>query len=769
MDQQDPDTGFFRELTRRRVFRSAAAYAVVAWVAVQAASIVFPAFDAPDWAMRALIVLCIVGFPPAMLAAWSLDVSGEGVSRTPESGYSRRRGAFAKSVMVLASCAIAGGVLWWAWDDYIVRDVERPSAAVPDRELVVAVQPARQIAGAGSIAWLGDGVANLLRSELAESRHVIVISQARWQALTEAVADEQELLTRARRIGVDYLVGGELFQTPGNIVLTTALVDVKAGVELSVPRTTGADAAAIIGGVPAIATAIKQALNIPHQERVGLFEADFAIAHVDAYEAYIAGLAYFVDFDYEAAEQALRAALDIAPDYHVARFRLAQVYEATGRSELAHATLRDIPDDGLSERLRLYVEGAKAYFIAERDPARAIEIYAQLVALYPYETEAGQLLAEAYWLDFQDDKAIGEFRRLAEIHPYDPVSWMALGERLLDVGRLDEAGPALQRYAEMQPGDAYAHALLGNLAALQSEHAAAIAHHERALELKPGFPVARLGLARSRYLSGDVDAALALWQALVDDETAAPGFRIDAAFDLSGVLRGRGRFADSLAPTERLMPQLREENLRVAMALSERAATLAELGRADEAAALFSEALAAAPEPATRYRFARGLFALARNDDAALAADIAALRAAQDPGDAVRSEQKAADYLEGQRALADGDAAKAEALIRRAIDAPGYQYGIYRLGLAHSLHAAGKLQDAAETAARAASERDPGDLRLDLELDRARALLLHAELQAELGRTRQAREAAVTFLERWSDAQPAREERLRADRVLAES
>jgi len=762
VDEDRAASGFFRELRRRRIFRSAGAYAVVAWVAVQAASIVFPAFGAPDWAMRALIVVCIVGFPPAMLLAWTVDIGGEGVSRTPESGYSRRRGIWPKAAMVAASTVISAAVLWWAWDDYIEFRGARPDLPAPGNEVVIAVQPARQIAGSEDVAWLGEGVANLLRSELSESQHAIVVSQARWQALTGGIDDEDEIAALAMRLGVDYLIDGELFETPAGIVLTTHVTDVQNGVDILSPRSTGPDVAAIIGGVTELATSIKQALRIPHQERVGLFEADFAVEHVDAYEAYIAGLAYFVDFEYQAAERALEAALEIAPDYHVARFRLAQVYEATGRAELARRTLDGIPvDDGLPQRLRLYVEGAKAYFVADRDTKRAVEVYEELVDLYPYETEAGTLLAEAYWLDFRDDDAIAEF------HPYDPGSWMALGERLLDVGRLDEAGAALERYADMQPQDAYAFVLLGNLALLQGDFVRSAAHQEQALALKPGFVLARLGLARARYLSGHADDAIALWEAIVADQGAAPGYRIDAAFELSGVLRGLGRFEESLEPTEQLMPLVREENLRVAMALSERASTLHELGRIDEALRHFELALEQAPERAMRYHFARALAALDLERDADFAASIAAIESARDTSGASQTEAKAANYLAGLRALSEGDPGKACELLEDAVEAPGYQYAIYRLGLARCLLESGRLDEAAAAAAAAAAERDPGDPRLDLELDRARALLLHAEILAGMGERKRASERAGEFMKRWDAASPGRPELARAATVVA--
>ena len=42
---------FFAELKRRNVYKVAVAYAVVAWLLIQAASILFPTFDAPPWVM----------------------------------------------------------------------------------------------------------------------------------------------------------------------------------------------------------------------------------------------------------------------------------------------------------------------------------------------------------------------------------------------------------------------------------------------------------------------------------------------------------------------------------------------------------------------------------------------------------------------------------------------------------------------------------------------------------------------------------------------
>jgi hypothetical protein len=69
----------YAELQRRKVIKVGAAYLVVGWLAVQAASIGFPAFEAPGWALRVFIFVVLLGFPVALVLAWMLVVTPQGV------------------------------------------------------------------------------------------------------------------------------------------------------------------------------------------------------------------------------------------------------------------------------------------------------------------------------------------------------------------------------------------------------------------------------------------------------------------------------------------------------------------------------------------------------------------------------------------------------------------------------------------------------------------------------------------------------------------
>jgi RNA polymerase sigma factor (sigma-70 family) len=75
---------FFAELKRRKVYNVGIAYAVVAWVLMQVASQIFPFFGIPNWAVRLVVLLLIIGFPVALILAWAFELTPEGIKRTDD-------------------------------------------------------------------------------------------------------------------------------------------------------------------------------------------------------------------------------------------------------------------------------------------------------------------------------------------------------------------------------------------------------------------------------------------------------------------------------------------------------------------------------------------------------------------------------------------------------------------------------------------------------------------------------------------------------------
>src|SRR6266446_7112773 len=73
---------FFAELKRRNVYKVAVAYAVIAWLLIQAGSILFPTFETPVWVMKVFVTIIALGFPVALIIAWAFEMTPQGIKRT---------------------------------------------------------------------------------------------------------------------------------------------------------------------------------------------------------------------------------------------------------------------------------------------------------------------------------------------------------------------------------------------------------------------------------------------------------------------------------------------------------------------------------------------------------------------------------------------------------------------------------------------------------------------------------------------------------------
>ncbi|MGH8252266.1 MAG: tetratricopeptide repeat protein [Steroidobacteraceae bacterium] len=745
----------------RRGVVAAAVYILVSWTSVWAYGRLAATFMTPPWMLPAMITFLSGGFVPAVAIAWRFD------RRQPAAPWVR---ILAVSIASVASVAVT----WSAWHSYADERARTAISPLPPKsQPVVAVGEFRNLTPDPNLNWLSEGIANLVRDGLAESRHLVVVSPTRWQAVLRSIKTatptQADVLGSAGRARIDYVVSGEFLPGPEGLLLTARLSDVQGGVEIAPHRAERLSPQTLLAEAARLVLMAKRGLGVPHTETVASFSADFAVNNMTAYEVYLNGMDYFLKFDYRSAEHAFRSALRVAPDFYMARYRLAQVQVSSGDTETALSTLDQIPADApLTRRERLYVDGARAVFARNATQAKAI--YTTVIEEFPFDTEGRLLLAQAHDLAFENEAAIVELKRLLDQEPENDYVWSYLGETYLRLGEYDLARNALDEYLKLQPRDPFGFTVLGQLDQLTGNLEPAAERFAHALELEPGFVPARLAFGQTQVLRNDWTGAERLLRALVADREAPAISRIDAAFDLSALLRAQGRFADSLEPLQELEPEIRKEQNREAMALAERGIAQAELGRFAEAGRLIERAIERFPDGRTRYLFARGSVLLMQGDTAGVRTVAATIRDQQFPPDSAVAREnaiRAAAYLTGMAGLGAGDAAEAATDLTLVVAMPGYQYAIYKLGLARALLAEGELSQALELARAAANERDAGDIRMDLELDRSRALLLEAEILAALGKRKAAAERARIFLRRWSNADSGRRERVRAERLAA--
>ena len=103
---------FFAELKRRNVYKVAVAYAIVAWLLIQIATQVFPFFEIPNWAVRLVVLLLIIGFPIALFLAWAFEITPEGIKRAedvdPHQSITRHTGRKLMWTTVMLALIAAG-------------------------------------------------------------------------------------------------------------------------------------------------------------------------------------------------------------------------------------------------------------------------------------------------------------------------------------------------------------------------------------------------------------------------------------------------------------------------------------------------------------------------------------------------------------------------------------------------------------------------------------------------------------------------------------
>src|SRR5438045_2856792 len=108
------ERNFFAELKRRNVYKVAVAYAVIAWLLIQAASILFPTFEAPTWVMKVFVALVALGFPIALVIAWAFEITPEGIKRTEDVAPNEVVPRWSKRkflALIVAGALLAGGLL----------------------------------------------------------------------------------------------------------------------------------------------------------------------------------------------------------------------------------------------------------------------------------------------------------------------------------------------------------------------------------------------------------------------------------------------------------------------------------------------------------------------------------------------------------------------------------------------------------------------------------------------------------------------------------
>ena len=221
---------FLQEMQRRKVFKVATVYAVVAWILLQLGEVTFEPLQLPQWALTVLVVTVILGFPVTVILAWTFDITEDGIVRTRAAGTGR--GAAIKSLASVMVVLITVGALGYYLFGIYAPTFEQADVAPPElTDNSIAVLPFEDLSRDQDQGYFGDGIAIALGSLLNGIDGLKVKGQSSLLAYKNQDKSSTEI---GQLLGVSTVLRGTVQkdQNSENVRITAQLIGVRDGFQL---------------------------------------------------------------------------------------------------------------------------------------------------------------------------------------------------------------------------------------------------------------------------------------------------------------------------------------------------------------------------------------------------------------------------------------------------------------------------------------------------------------------------------------------------------
>jgi TolB-like protein len=297
---------FFTELKRRNVIRVGIAYTIVAWVVAQVAEFAFENFGAPDWVLKSVVVMLLLGLPVVLVFAWAFELTPEGIKRERQVDRSKsitsetgRR--LDRAIIVVLLIALG----WFAWDKFAgpapepaatasvapVADDQEAEPRVPQRsaEKSVAVLPFVAMSNGPDDEYFADGLTEEILNSLAQLPELLVTARTSAFAFKGQELPIQEI---AATLGVRHIVEGSVRRSGERLRVTAQLIRADDGFHLWSENydSTSADTITVQEN---IAEKIATALDVVLDERKREAMRQAGLRSIEAFTLYQKGLDYY--------------------------------------------------------------------------------------------------------------------------------------------------------------------------------------------------------------------------------------------------------------------------------------------------------------------------------------------------------------------------------------------------------------------------------------------------------------------------------------------
>src|SRR5437016_4981421 len=417
-------TGFFEEVKRRKVYRVAVAYIIVAGGIIQIASAVFPAWELPNWSQRLVIVLLLSGFPIALILAWAFDVTPQGIKTTPMiavPGAHRRR-----NVIML----VATGVIISAAAGFFLL----PRAIARKLDKSIAVLPFENLSDDKANAFFADGMQDDILTNLSKIGDLKVISRTSVMGYRGKTANVREI---GKQLGVSYILEASVRRSGNKLRVNVQLIKANSNEHIW-----ASDYDRDVTDVFAIQTDLAQKISDARQAKLSPAEKSrMERKPTENGEAYLAFVqAHNLQNAVEdigklkQSEQLYARAIELDPKFALAIARYSQL-----ESWIVHTFERTTQ---------------------RREKARALA--QQALQLQPDLPEAHLAMGfSLYYGDNDFEGALKEFEIAQRDLPNEAEGYLALGAIQRRLGKWPESNASLEKAASLDPKDSW---VLQNLA-----------------------------------------------------------------------------------------------------------------------------------------------------------------------------------------------------------------------------------------------------------------------------------------------------------------
>jgi TolB-like protein/Flp pilus assembly protein TadD len=447
---------FFAELKRRNVYKVAVAYAVIAWLLIQAGSILFPTFEAPGWVMKAFISAIALGFPVALILAWAFELTPEGVKRTEEvpRGQSIARSTGRKlDFAIIGVLALAVALL--VFDRFRPKSQTHPSG-IADKS--IAVLPFENLSRDPDNAYFATGVQDEILTRLAKVSELKVISRTSTQRYQSKPGNLREI---AQELGVAHILEGSVQRAADSVRVNVQLIKADTDAHLWA-ETYDRKLAEIFQVQSDIALQVASALEAKLTGREKREIGTVGTTNQQAYEAYLRGLVLDTSQSWEETEESLasfRRAVELDPDFALAWAALAnresfryfsnRTPDQLGRARHAmEMALKLQPEASES-----YAAAGSFYYYCPQDFERALANLAEARERAPNNAFVIMLTGAVKRRQGKLDENIELLRQAGTLDPRNNDIWVNLARSYRGAQKFAEAHKMFDQALSISPRD----------------------------------------------------------------------------------------------------------------------------------------------------------------------------------------------------------------------------------------------------------------------------------------------------------------------------